>query len=86
MEERVHIALVLDDYGGTAGIVTMEDVIETLIGLEITDETDHDEDMQVLARERWEARAAKLGLLDDAERDATIRWGLTGGEPPRPHG
>ena len=83
--ERVHIALVLDGYGGTAGIVTMEDVIETLIGLEITDETDHDEDMQVLARERWEARASKLGLLEDAERDATIRWGLTGGEPPRTH-
>ena len=86
VEERVHIALVLDDYGGTAGIVTMEDVIETLIGLEITDETDHDEDMQALARERWQARAAKLGLLDDAERDATIRWGLTGGEAPRSHG
>lgn len=85
VEERAHIALVLDDYGGTAGIVTMEDVIETLIGLEITDETDRDEDMQVLARERWEARAAKLGLLEDAERDAAIRWGLTGGEPPRPH-
>jgi CBS domain containing-hemolysin-like protein len=85
VEERVHIALVLDDYGGTAGIVTMEDVIETLIGLEITDETDRDEDMQVLARERWQARAERLGLLDDAERDATIRWGLTGGEPPHPH-
>ncbi|MEZ5244135.1 MAG: hemolysin family protein [Acidimicrobiales bacterium] len=85
VEERVHIALVLDDYGGTAGIVTMEDVIETLIGLEITDETDRDEDMQVLARERWQARAERLGLLDDTERDATIRWGLTGGEPPHRH-
>ena len=86
VEERAHIALVLDDYGGTAGIVTMEDVIETLIGLEITDETDHDEDMQALARDRWQARASKLGLLEDTERDAAIRWGLTGGEPPRSHG
>jgi CBS domain containing-hemolysin-like protein len=86
VEERVHIALVLDDYGGTAGIVTMEDVIETLIGLEITDETDRDEDMQALARERWQARAARLGLVDDEERDAAIRWGLTGEKPPQPDG
>ncbi len=82
VEEREHIALVVDQYGGTAGLVTMEDVIETLLGIEITDETDVTEDMQVLARERWRSRASDLGL-DEDERDARIRFGLTGAEPPR---
>ena len=65
IETREHIALVLDQFGGKAGIVTMEDVIETLLGIEIVDELDHTEDMQALARKRWEQRATQLGLLQE---------------------
>ena len=62
-EAREHIALVVDQYGGVEGVVTMEDVIETLLGLEILDELDNSEDMQKLARSKWEERAKSLGLI-----------------------
>jgi CBS domain containing-hemolysin-like protein len=44
------------------GILTLEDVLETLLGTEIVDEGDHAADMQELARRLWRKRAASLGL------------------------
>lgn len=51
------MALVVNEYGDVLGLVTMEDLVETMLGLEIVDETDHCPDMQVLARELWQRRA-----------------------------
>jgi CBS domain containing-hemolysin-like protein len=63
IQEKEHIALVVDEYGSMSGLVTMEDVIETLLGLEIMDESDTDSDMQQLARKNWEDRAKKIGIV-----------------------
>ena len=65
VQSRNHMALVVDEYGSVSGIVTMEDVIETLLGLEIMDESDNVSDLQHMARKSWEARAKKLGILDE---------------------
>ena len=62
---RNHMALVVDEYGSVSGLVTMEDVIETLLGLEIMDESDNVSDLQMLARKSWETRAKRLGLIDN---------------------
>jgi CBS domain containing-hemolysin-like protein len=67
VNDRLHVALVVDEFGGTAGLVTMEDVVETLLGLEIVDELDGVEDMQELARRQWRERAKRLGLVLDDE-------------------
>jgi CBS domain containing-hemolysin-like protein len=60
LDKREHIAVVVDEYGGVDGVVTMEDVLETLIGLEIVDEMDSVKDMRAMARAKWEVRAKHI--------------------------
>jgi CBS domain containing-hemolysin-like protein len=59
---REHIRAVRDEFGGLAGVVTLEDVVETLLGMEIVDEVDQDVAMQEKARQLWLRRASSMGI------------------------
>jgi len=67
---NTHITLIVNEYGTVRGILTLEDILETLIGHEIVDEGDKDIDMQKLAKRLWKAKAKKQGIdLDESRAD-----------------
>lgn len=88
------IALATDKYGTVSGLVTLEDVMETVLGMEIMDEFDSVEDMRKLARDRWAKRALASGIINEHEgrKDApakyqddteeVAKYGITGGQAP----
>lgn len=67
LKERRQIVLAVDEHGGVAGILTLEDIIESVLGIEILDETDAVADMRALARQQWLKRARALGIIVDAD-------------------
>ncbi len=74
LKDRIHISLVVGEYGEVKGLVTLEDVLETLLGLEIVDEIDRVEDMQQLAKQLMEKRVKRLGMqVQDAEENESYK-------------
>lgn len=65
IRKGVHIMLVVNEYGDTQGIITLEDILETLLGFEIVDESDTVVDMQELARRLGKLRHKKLGVVGE---------------------
>lgn len=65
LEKKEHISIIIDEYGSLRGIVTMEDVIETMIGQEIVDEKDEVVDMQEYAKEQWKMAQKEMIEAED---------------------
>ena len=63
LEKRQHIAVVVGKYGETKGLVMLEDVLETLLGIEILDDGDKIENLQQLARQLWARHAERMGIM-----------------------
>lgn len=63
LENKQHLSIVVDEYGTFIGVASFEDVIETILGVEICDESDKVEDMQEYARTKWQERKSKLNSL-----------------------
>ena len=71
LKDRQHIAHVIDERGETGGVVTLEDLVETLLGVEIVDEMDNVENMRELARKLWAERAKMLGIEEKHTESST---------------
>lgn len=90
-QQKVHMAIVVDEYGGTSGLVTMEDLLEQLVG-EIYDEFDQEEEQEItaLGDDRWRisgaaaleeiAEALELDIPEEEEEEYETLGGLVFGQ------
>ena len=70
IRQKLHLFLVEDEFGQTAGVVTLEDAIETMLGREIVDESDTVEDMQAFAKEQYRERLREHKTNESEKSDS----------------
>jgi CBS domain containing-hemolysin-like protein len=67
--KRLQLAMVVDEYGTVQGLITLEDIFESLLGEEIIDEADKNTDMQELAYQRWENWKRQHSVIENKDED-----------------
>ncbi len=65
--EQEQMAILINEYGGFSGLATVEDIVETIIGMDIVDEDDTVANRRKLARRRWKERALRMGIYEEGE-------------------
>ncbi|WP_087026727.1 CNNM domain-containing protein [Thaumasiovibrio subtropicus] len=83
MQQRSQLALVVDEYGTVQGLVTIEDIIENLMGEEIVDEADTTSDMQQLAYQRWEKWKVTHKIVENSDDEPTSKEKPQNDKPPQ---
>ncbi|WP_440054861.1 CNNM domain-containing protein [Pseudoalteromonas sp. T1lg65] len=73
LAQRIHIALVVDEYGDIQGIVTLEDLLESLMGMDIVDEREQTSDMQAAAKRKWRERIDNHDNLIEHKEDEAVQ-------------
>ncbi|TAE28753.1 MAG: DUF21 domain-containing protein [Candidatus Kapaibacterium sp.] len=72
LERREHLFVVVDEYGGVEGLITMEDVMETLLGVQILDEADQVDNLRELAKQRRDQRIISLRAQNSQVDESSI--------------
>lgn len=70
IKKNEQIAVVVDEYGSFVGIITIEDIVETLLGIEIIDEADQYQDLQAYAKKLWQMKMNKMGIFKPEDLDS----------------
>jgi hypothetical protein len=77
------MAVLVNEYGGFSGVATVEDIVETLVGMDIVDEDDTVANRRAMARRWWEQRAKRLGIYENQEEGEEGAEGEAGEENPQ---
>ncbi len=72
LQRKQHLMMAVDEYGGIEGLITMEDVVEAILGVEIVDEADRIVDLRALAKQRRDKRVAEVKAMGESDEEQNL--------------